>query len=257
MPQLSPGGDKVRGAGDSVEQRRIDRFAADHSAAATSAGSVAVGAACRNAETGVTSLILRQQQFHVLAHIPLRVGDGFGAAGCPRYLPDAGALAVAQADQIDAGLRDIGRNDRISRGVGDHDVLRPSGEDIAAQRQLGRAEDISGAEPAVIRRRRYRKPVDRQRQDGGDREIAECQPLPAGAVAHLVPIGRGDAAVQPFLNELTGRGYQSGQQRIVGIRKGGLAGLQPGFDLAECRQIAKRHHRARILGFGTERVSEP
>src|SRR4051794_16931946 len=55
VPQLSSGSDKIRGGCDPLEQRRVYWFPTDHSTAAISVGSVAVGATCRNGETGVTS----------------------------------------------------------------------------------------------------------------------------------------------------------------------------------------------------------
>src|SRR6185437_9998172 len=103
----------------------------------------------------------------------------------------------------------------------------------AAQRQLGRAEDIARVKPATLRRRRYRDAVDRQRQHGADRGVGEGEALAASAVAHLQPVARRDLPVEPALDELARRGDEPREKRVVSGWKRVLAGLQPKLDVAE------------------------
>jgi len=69
----------------------------------------------------------------------------------------------------------------------------------------------------------------------------KAEALPAGAVADLLPIAWRDLAIEPGLDELAGRGDEARQQHIVGVRKSVLSGLQPGLDIGQRREIAKRH----------------
>jgi hypothetical protein len=160
-----------------------------------------------------------------------------------RRLTDMAAFAVALTDELDASLRDVGRRRQVAGGVSDDDVLHPSGEDITTQRQLGRRKHITRREAAIRRRRRDLEAVDRQRQDRRCREIGKREALAAAAVAHLLIIRRCNLSPEPGLDKLAGDGDEPGQQRVVGIGKCVLPGLQPRLHLIKRREVAERHCR--------------